>query len=72
MPRRLHRLEIRPYRDTCVHATAFSRAVDTIAIFDECSREDAATKVLAMLDDGSLKLKVVHGHAAYQTTEKTK
>lgn len=68
MTRRLHPLELRPVRDTRVHAGAFGRMVETIAAFDGLPPDDAATEALRMLDAGEAELKVAGGHAAYQMT----
>lgn len=70
MARRLHKLEIRPVRDTKVHAGAFVRMVDTIANFDRLSQDDAITEALRMLDSGEYVLKVEGAHAAYQATKR--
>ena len=66
MSRKLHELEMRPFRDTRVHATAFQRAVETVANFDEVSQEEAATRIIADLDAGKMRLLVEQGFAAYQ------
>lgn len=69
-PRTLHPLEIRPFRETRVHAGAFARIVETIQNFDGLSQDDAATEALAMLDRGEFALKTIQGHAAYLATGK--
>jgi hypothetical protein len=65
---RPHPLEIRPVvgYSRRVHAGAFVRAVETIMNFDQVDESEAVRRVMNDLEAGTLRLKVIHGHAAYQ------
>lgn len=68
---RPHPLEMRPLAGYSrrVHAGAFTRAVETVMNFDRVTAEEAVRRLMDDLESGAIKLKVVHGCAAYQVAE---